>query len=95
MEITIARLDELLATVKGSASALRSALTTQHGQLSRTGRDEAGIAVEHGLPFHVTEESAKDAAILRVACERLAKLVTPPRHAIFETAGSVRHPHPS
>jgi hypothetical protein len=61
------------------------------GGLNAVSPDDIGahIAAELGLPFHANAELARHAALLRVASERLAQLVTPPRHVLFESAGSV------
>ncbi|KAJ7195639.1 O-methyltransferase-domain-containing protein [Mycena pura] len=74
---------ELLQTIEQSAAALRIAAQTQQS-------DDIGasIAAQMGLPFHANAEMARQAAILRLASERLTQLVTPPRHVLFEAAGS-------
>ncbi|KAJ7265388.1 O-methyltransferase-domain-containing protein [Mycena haematopus] len=87
------RFAELLKTIEQSAAALRIAVETQQNSMSPTlvsNCDDIGarIAAEMGLPFHANSETAKQAALLRVASERLAQLVTPPRHVLFEAAGS-------
>ncbi|KAJ7764341.1 O-methyltransferase-domain-containing protein [Mycena metata] len=77
------RFTELLKTIEASAAALRTGLES-------TSPDDPGaqIAASLGLPFHANAQMAKQAALLRVASERLAQLVTPPRHVMFEAAGS-------
>jgi hypothetical protein len=48
-----------------------------------------GIADSLSLPLHADPTIANQASLLRISCERIAQLVTPPRHLVFEAAGSV------
>ncbi|KAJ7449418.1 O-methyltransferase-domain-containing protein [Mycena galericulata] len=84
------RFTELLKTIEQSAGALLIAVETQSSATVGSDSDHIGarIAAEMGLPFHANSEMAGQAALLRVASERLAQLVTPPRHVLFEAAGS-------
>ncbi|KAJ7715657.1 O-methyltransferase-domain-containing protein [Mycena maculata] len=88
------RFAELLKTIEQSAAALRIAVETEQSSTSAalsSNSDDTGarIAAEMGLSFHANLEMAGQAAVLRVASERLAQLVTPPRHVLFEASGSV------
>ncbi|KAJ7675900.1 O-methyltransferase-domain-containing protein [Mycena polygramma] len=84
------RFTELLKTIEQSAAALRIAAENPPATKLGSNADDIGarIAAEMGLPFHADSEMARQAALLRLASERLAQLVTPPRHVLFEAAGS-------
>ncbi|KAF8155549.1 S-adenosyl-L-methionine-dependent methyltransferase [Crassisporium funariophilum] len=87
---TIARLSELLSTIETSAKALRDSIQLEEKDLEA--RESAAysehIANNLGLIFHGDPNTASQASVLRIACERLGHLVTPPRHLVFEAAGS-------
>ncbi|KAJ7246432.1 O-methyltransferase-domain-containing protein [Mycena rebaudengoi] len=85
------RFAELLKTIEQSAAALRIAVENPQSSPSLVSNSDdigARIAAEMGLPFHANSDMARQAALLRIASERLAQLVTPPRHVLFEAAGS-------
>jgi hypothetical protein len=92
-ETTLARISELLDTVDSSSKVLRDFLKTEQKRLnthaealeSHTQR----VADNLGLPFHTDLKVVDQAAILRLACERLTQIATPPRHLVFEAATSV------
>lgn len=90
----LARLSELLATIVKSTEVLR--VSIQQEQIKHDQQEgaeySARVASSLGLPFHADADVAHQASILRIACERLAQLVTPPRHLVFEAAGSVSFP---
>lgn len=94
-DTTLTRLDELLATIETSASVLRTSLTKQSTTGAGLHSFETRVATDLGLPFHWTADLARHASLVRIASERLAQLVTPPRHAVFEAAGSVRSDVPA
>jgi hypothetical protein len=86
------RFAELLKTIEQSAAALRIAVENPQSFPSLVSNSDdigARTAAEMGLPFHANSDMARQAALLRIASERLAQLVTPPRHVLFEAAGSV------
>ncbi|KAJ7320840.1 O-methyltransferase-domain-containing protein [Mycena albidolilacea] len=83
METTLARLNELLSIVESSGKVLQASLA-EHAKDNTA----SGVADRLDLPFHADPETANHAATLRVVAERLAQLVTPPRHVVFEAAGS-------
>lgn len=90
--LALARFSELLRTVEGSSSVLRTFLEKeeQNDVKSIQPVDNAvQLAEKLGLPFHSDLRMVEEASVLRVACERLARLVTPPRHLVFESAGAV------
>ncbi|KAF5370530.1 hypothetical protein D9757_010143 [Collybiopsis confluens] len=87
--VTLGKLSELLDSIEQSAAVLRNALKTEHPRVEDdSGQDSAEIASSLNLPFHSSESVAIHASRLRVNSERLAQLATPPRHLVFEAAGS-------
>lgn len=91
--LALARFSQLLRTIETSSKALRE-LLEKEGRNAVKDHQLAGratqIADRLGLPFHANMQMVEEASVLRVACERLARLVTAPRHLLFETAGAVR-----
>ncbi|KAF9000064.1 O-methyltransferase-domain-containing protein [Cyathus striatus] len=83
-KLALARLTELLHTIEEVGQSLRKHLEQQESTESHAGQ----IAEELSLPFHADSVTANQASLLRVASERLARLVTPPRHLVFEASGS-------
>ncbi|KAF8992722.1 O-methyltransferase-domain-containing protein [Cyathus striatus] len=85
-KIALARLTELLHVIEEVGQDLRKHLEQhqQENSESRAGRIAEGLS----LSFHAESVTANQASLLRVACDRLARLVTPPRHLLFEAAGS-------
>lgn len=86
-QIPISRLSEFLDSIERSTNVLRESLlkepTYEGSDYSRS------TAHTLSLPFHQSALAALHASQLRIACEGLAQLVTPPRHIILEAAGSV------
>jgi len=92
--ITLTRLSGLLETVEASAKSLRTYVEAKIKEEQTKGAPKEtsyakGIADGLGLPLHADPEIANQASSLRISCERVAQLVTPPRHFMFEAAGSV------
>ena len=89
--ITLTRLSGLLEAVETSAKSLRTYLETKTKETK--GAQETsyaeGIANDLSLPLHADPKIVNQLSFLRVSCERVAHLVTPPRHLLFEAAGSV------
>jgi hypothetical protein len=91
-ETTLARISELLDTVDSSSKVLRDFLKTEQKRLHTHEASESHtqrVADDLGLPFHADPKIVDQAAILRLACERLTHIATPPRHLVFEAATSV------
>ena len=89
--IILARLSELLETVEASAKGLRTYLESkiqEEGAETEVAYSE-GIADSLSLPLHADPTITNQASLLQISCERVAQLVTPPRHLVFEAAGSV------
>ncbi|KAF9064545.1 O-methyltransferase-domain-containing protein [Rhodocollybia butyracea] len=80
-------LKALLASIESSGSILLDAL--QNGSPQSDGELSIKTAADLDLPFHESAYVALHASQLRSSCERLAQLVTPPRHLILEAAGSL------
>ncbi len=90
--LTLARFSELLKTIERSSKVLQSFLDKEQQNDVKQGQpaDTAEQLAENlGLPFHSNLRMVEEASVLRVACERLARLVTAPRHLVFESAGAV------
>jgi hypothetical protein len=51
--------------------------------------DGKGIANGLSLPLHADPKIVNQVSFLRISCEKAARLVTPPRHLMFQAAGSV------
>ncbi|KAJ3745855.1 S-adenosyl-L-methionine-dependent methyltransferase [Lentinula detonsa] len=85
---TLTTLSQLLVSIEESTAVLRESIKKQ---LSSSSDDldfsEIAASTLH-LQFHSDASVALHASKLRVACERLAQVVTPPRHLVFEAAGS-------
>ncbi|KAJ3769558.1 hypothetical protein FB446DRAFT_747496 [Lentinula raphanica] len=85
-------LTELLDSIESSAAILRLSLEEQLLQIRtnvlNSNTKEEGMASAPDLPFHISASLASHASKVRVAAEKLAQLVTPPRHIVFEAAGS-------
>ena len=89
---TLETLSGLLNNVESSAQALIEFLQNQKfGGATGTGDYSSRVAQNLGLPFHSDPRAAVQASTLRIASEQLSRLVTPPRHIVFEAAGSVSH----
>ncbi|KZV90642.1 S-adenosyl-L-methionine-dependent methyltransferase [Exidia glandulosa HHB12029] len=84
MAPALSRLQALLQDIEHSVLFLRDALRVEPDGAELQQR----VAAELGLPFHSTIEFAQEAARLRNAADELIQLVTPPRHLVFEAAGS-------
>jgi len=90
--ITLTRLSGLLEAVEASAKSLRTYLETtiKEGAQKETSYAEE-IANNLSLPLHADPKIVNQLSFLRISCERVAHLVTPPRHLMFEAAGSVSY----
>lgn len=88
------RLQELLSTIEQSAQELQKYLSGLDAHGSFAQQIEGQAVVEDDIYhktflFHKTPQVATQASVLRIACERLSHLVTPPMHRVIEAAGSV------
>ncbi|PPR06263.1 hypothetical protein CVT24_000935 [Panaeolus cyanescens] len=92
--VLASRLKELLFTIDQSAQELQKYLSElsvhdvsgaeEHSQ----GGPAAGDTYQKTFIFHKTPQVATHASVVRMACDRLAHLVTPPMHRVIEAAGS-------
>jgi hypothetical protein len=91
--ITLTQLSGLLESVEASAKSLRTYLETKIKEEAKVAQKETsyaeGIANSLSLPLHADPKIVNQVSFLRISCERVAHLVTPPRHFMFEAAGSV------
>ncbi|KAF9059066.1 S-adenosyl-L-methionine-dependent methyltransferase [Rhodocollybia butyracea] len=83
---SLATLTRLLSSIEGYADVLRNSLEKQLSGIDNN--DSQSTVSALNLPFHANASDALCASQLRVACERISQLVTPPRHLVFEAAGS-------
>lgn len=87
---TLERLSGLLDNVETSAKSLLEFLQDQRLQSQREVDGYSTLVAQTlELPFHGDSAIAVKASTLRIACEQLSRLVIPPRHLVFEAAGSV------
>ncbi|PPR01329.1 hypothetical protein CVT24_006331 [Panaeolus cyanescens] len=77
--VVAARLTELLKTLEGSAAELRKYLKTQS--------QDKKLKVDHPFAFFGDAQASNHASRIKIACERLDTLVTPPHNVIVERAG--------
>lgn len=88
---TLTQLSGLLEAVETSAKSLRTYLETKIEE--QTAQKETcyaeGIANGLSLPLHADPTIVNQVSFLRISCEKVVHLVTPPRHFMFEAAGSV------
>ncbi|KAJ3805697.1 O-methyltransferase-domain-containing protein [Lentinula lateritia] len=85
---TLATLSELLHSIEKSSSVLRESLQNQVAAGTNDSTYSESTATALNLRFHADPHVALHASKLRLACDRLAHLATPPRHLVFEAAGS-------
>ncbi|KAF9043345.1 S-adenosyl-L-methionine-dependent methyltransferase [Panaeolus papilionaceus] len=85
--VVATRLEELLSTIDASAAELKKFLV-QQAQSTQVGTDLKDTSSRSLYPFYADPTVASHASLVKLACERLITLVTPPHVSVMEQSTS-------